>query len=498
MVNPQIKAFMEAQGFEALTFNDVSMETRYADFLPAEASIVSQFSRNITLNAPFVSAAMDTVTESGMAIEMAKLGGIGVIHKNLQPAVQAEQAAKVKQYLHGLIQKPIVFHQNLKVADLLRTKDEQHYTFSGFPIVDDSDRLVGILTSRDVKYLTDYNITVADAMTRNLVVGTANTDMTEAFEIMRKNKVGKLPIVDREGRLCGLYSFHDVRTLLKNIEPNYNRDARHRLRVAAAVGPYDDERIAALVAAEVDALVLDTAHGYSKGVIETLKQLKKDYPQVDVVAGNVCTAEGAAALYEAGADGVKVGIGPGSICTTRVVAGVGIPQLTAIFQANEAIKDRIPIIADGGIAHSGDVAKAIAVGASCVMMGSALAGTEECPGERILHQGRTYVIYRGMGSLDAMRKGKGSRERYGVSAECATEKLVPQGIEGMIPYRGSVSEVLNQYIGGLRFSLGYCGARTIAALQENARFVRVSSAGLHEAHPHDVIVQKDAPNYRAT
>ena len=335
-------------------------------------------------------------------------------------------------------------------------------------------------------------------MTRNLVVGTANTDMTEAFEIMRKNKVGKLPIVDREGRLCGLYSFHDVRTLLKNIEPNYNRDARHRLRVAAAVGPYDDERIAALVAAEVDALVLDTAHGYSKGVIETLKQLKKDYPQVDVVAGNVCTAEGAAALYEAGADGVKVGIGPGSICTTRVVAGVGIPQLTAVFQANEAIKDRIPIIADGGIAHSGDVAKAIAVGASCVMMGSALAGTEECPGERILHQGRTYVIYRGMGSLDAMRKGKGSRERYGVSAECATEKLVPQGIEGMIPYRGSVSEVLNQYIGGLRFSLGYCGARTIAALQENARFVRVSSAGLHEAHPHDVIVQKDAPNYRAT
>jgi len=498
MVNPQIKAFMEAQGFEALTFNDVSMETRYADFLPAEASIVSQFSRNITLNAPFVSAAMDTVTESGMAIEMAKLGGIGVIHKNLQPAVQAEQAAKVKQYLHGLIQKPIVFHQNLKVADLLRIKDEQHYTFSGFPIVDDSDRLVGILTSRDVKYLTDYNITVADAMTRNLVVGTANTDMTEAFEIMRKNKVGKLPIVDREGRLCGLYSFHDVRTLLKNIEPNYNRDARHRLRVAAAVGPYDDERIAALVAAEVDALVLDTAHGYSKGVIETLKQLKKDYPQVDVVAGNVCTAEGAAALYEAGADGVKVGIGPGSICTTRVVAGVGIPQLTAVFQANEAIKDRIPIIADGGIAHSGDVAKAIAVGASCVMMGSALAGTEECPGERILHQGRTYVIYRGMGSLDAMRKGKGSRERYGVSAECATEKLVPQGIEGMIPYRGSVSEVLNQYIGGLRFSLGYCGARTIAALQENARFVRVSSAGLHEAHPHDVIVQKDAPNYRAT
>jgi IMP dehydrogenase len=498
MVNPHIKAFMEAQGYEALTFNDVSMETRYADFLPAEASIASQFSRNIALNAPFVSAAMDTVTESSMAIEMAKLGGIGVIHKNLQPAEQAEQAAKVKQYLHGLIQKPVIFHQNMKVVELMQVKEEQNYTFSGFPIIDDDERLVGILTSRDVKYLTDYNITVAEAMTRNLVVGTVNTDMTEAFEIMRKNKVGKLPIVDRAGRLCGLYSFHDVRTLLKNIEPNYNRDARHRLRVAAAVGPYDEERIAALAAVEVDALVLDTAHGYSKGVIETLKLLKKDYPQIDVVAGNVCNGEGAAALYEAGADGVKVGIGPGSICTTRVVAGVGIPQLTAVFQANEAVKGRIPIIADGGIAHSGDVAKAIAVGASSVMMGSALAGTEECPGERILHQGRTYVIYRGMGSLDAMRKGKGSRERYGVSAECATEKLVPQGIEGMIPYRGSVAEVLNQYIGGLRFSLGYCGARNIAALQENARFVRVSTAGLNEAHPHDVIVQKDAPNYRAT
>ncbi|MBR6374480.1 MAG: IMP dehydrogenase, partial [Victivallales bacterium] len=276
------------------------------------------------------------------------------------------------------------------------------------------------------------------------------------------------------------------------------RDGRHRLRVAAAVGPNDWERIEALVAVETDALILDTAHGHSKGVLDTLKEIKKRYPGVDVVAGNVCTSEGAKALYEAGADAVKVGIGPGSICTTRVVAGVGVPQLTAIYNAAKVIGDEIPIIADGGITHSGDVAKALAVGASSVMMGSALAGTEESPGERILHQGRTYVAYRGMGSLEAMRCGKGSRERYGVAADTLSDKLVPQGIEAMIPYRGAVADVLNQYIGGLRFSLGYCGARNIPQLQEKARFVRVSSAGLHEAHPHDVIAQKDAPNYRTT
>ncbi len=498
MINAYMRTFMDSQGYEALTFNDVSLETRYADFLPAEANIASLFSRNISLNAPFVSAAMDTVTEAAMAIEMAKNGGIGVIHKNLTPLQQAEQASRVKQYLHGLIPKPVVFHQNIKVAELIAAKEEQNYNFNGFPILDDQDRVVGILTSRDIKYLTNYDMTVQEVMTKDLVIGKPTTSMEEAFDIMRRNKVGKLPIIDKDGRLCGLYSFHDVRTLLKNIEPNFNRDAKHRLRVAAAVGPYDWERIAALAEVETDALVLDTAHGHSKGVLETLRLLKKDYPHIDVVAGNVCTSDAATALCEAGADAVKVGIGPGSICTTRVVAGVGVPQLTAIYNAAKAVSGDVPVIADGGIEHSGDVAKAIAVGASCVMMGSALAGTEECPGERILHQGRTYVIYRGMGSIDAMRKGKGSRERYGVDAEVTTEKLVPQGIEGMIPYRGFVADVLNQYIGGLHFALGYCGARTIAAMQESAHFVRVSSAGLHEAHPHNVIVQKDAPNYRAT
>ncbi|NLF94330.1 MAG: IMP dehydrogenase, partial [Oligosphaeraceae bacterium] len=367
-----------------------------------------------------------------------------------------------------------------------------------FPILDDHDRLVGLLTGRDVKFLTSLDIPVSQAMSTNLVVGTPETSMQEALDIMQRNRVGKLPLVDKQGKLCGLYSFQDVRSLTKNINPNFNRDPQHRLRVAAAVGPYDYERIEALVAVGVDALILDTAHGHSKGVLETLREIKRRHPEVEVVAGNICTEEGAKALLMAGADAIKVGIGPGSICTTRVVAGVGIPQLTAVYNAWKAVKDSIPIIADGGIAHSGDVAKAIAVGASCVMMGSALAVTEECPGERILHQGRTYVIYRGMGSIDAMRHGKGSRERYGVSADTAEENLVPQGIEGMIPYRGLVADVLKQYIGGLRFSLGYCGARNIAQLQENAHFVRISSSGLQEAHPHDVIVQKDAPNYRAT
>jgi len=489
---------MESFGYDALTFNDVSMEVRYAEFLPDDTDLHSKFSRNISLNAPFISAAMDTVTGSRMAIEMAKLGGIGVIHKNFTPKKQAEEAAKVKQYLNGIILKPVTYGPDMTVADVMNDRDEKKYSFNGFPILDNNGVLIGLLTGRDVRFLKDMNVSVKDAMATKLITGTLGTTIQEAFELMRRNRVGKLPVVDKEGHLKGLYSFHDAKTLMDNVEPNYNRDANHCLRVAAAIGPYDYERIEALVNVGVDALVLDTAHGHSKGVIDALKDIKKKYPQVDVVVGNVCTYEGAKALYENGADAVKVGIGPGSICTTRVVAGVGVPQLTAVYRAWKAIGDRIPIIADGGIAHSGDVAKALAVGASCVMMGSALAGTEECPGERVLHQGRTYVIYRGMGSVDAMKKGKGSRERYGVSTSLDEEKLVPQGIQGMIPYRGYVGDVLNQYAGGLKFSLGYCGARNIKELQGNARLVRVSSAGLHEAHPHDVIVQKDAPNYQAS
>ncbi len=498
MVNEHIAEFMESFPHEALTFNDVSMEVYYADFLPGEASTVSKFSRNIGLNVPFVSAAMDTVTEHKMAIAMAKLGGIGVIHKNLTPARQAAEAAAVKHYLNGVIENPVTFHKGQKVYEIIAERASKDYKFSGFPILDEKDRLCGLFTHRDQKFMTNYDVPVEAVMTTSLVTAPKGTDMNQALEIMLKNKVGKLPLVDKEGRLAGLYSLQDVRTLIDRMEPNYNRDSQHRLRVAAAVGIYDAERIDALVSVGTDALVVDSAHGHSKNVMETVREIKRQYPQVDVIAGNVCTTEGARAMLECGADAVKVGIGPGSICTTRVVAGVGIPQLTAIYNAYKAVGDEIPIIADGGIAHSGDIAKALAVGASNVMMGSALAGTEECPGERILHQGRTYVIYRGMGSVDAMRHGKGSRERYGVSAETAESRLVPQGIEGMIPFRGSVGEVVNQYAGGLRFSLGYLGARTIPELQQHARFWRVSAAGLQEAHPHNVIMQKDAPNYSAS
>ena len=497
MVNKDIAEFMDSFKREALTFNDVTMEVCYADFLPGEASTQSRFSRNITLNAPFISAAMDTVTESRMAIAMAKLGGIGVIHKNLSPEQQAEQVAQVKHYLNGVIERPVTFRSDMKVYEIITEKSNNNYKFSGFPIVDENGRLVGIFTSRDLKFMTAYDVTVDKVMSSKLVTAPVGTSMEKAMKLMLEHKVGKLPLVDKEGRLAGLYSLNDVRTLIEKMEPNFNRDAQHRLRAAAAVGPHDFRRIDALVKAGVDALIVDSAHGHSKNVMDTVREIKATYANVDVVAGNVCTVEGARALLDAGADAIKVGIGPGSICTTRVVAGVGVPQLTAIYNAWKGVGDAVPIIADGGIAHSGDVPKALAVGAQCVMMGSALAGTEECPGERILHQGRTYVIYRGMGSVDAMRHGHGSRERYGVSQDLSEEKLVPQGIEGMIPFRGPVADVLNQYMGGLRFALGYVGARSIPELQKNVRFWRVSPSGLNEAHPHNVIMQKDAPNYSA-
>jgi IMP dehydrogenase len=498
MGNPHIDAFMAEAGSTGLTFDDVSLVTQYADFLPAETDVTTRFSRRISLNTPFVSAAMDTVTESRLAIAIAKLGGIGVIHKNLGPQEQADEVAAVKHYLNGLISSPVVFYNDMRVADVLAAKATRKYTFSGFPILDRSDRLVGILTARDMKFLTDFDVTVESVMTPNPITVGPGTSMTEAFQVMLDRKVGKLPIIDASRHLLGLYSFNDLRSLIDNMEPEFNRDAQHRLRVAAAVGPHDEARIEALVKADVDALVVDTAHGHSKGVIETVRMLKQRYPALDVIAGNVGTGEGAADLVKAGADAVKVGIGPGSICTTRVVAGVGIPQLTAIYQAARAVAGAVPVIADGGVSYSGDAAKAIAVGASCVMMGAALAGTEECPGERILHQGRTYVVYRGMGSLDAMKAGRGSRERYSQGEVENHEKLIPQGVEGMIPYRGPLADVLHQFVGGLRFALGYCGARSIPELQGKARLVRVSPAGRQEAHPHDVTVIKDAPNYRAT
>ena len=495
MGNTFLDEFMAQYKFEGLTFDDISMQTQYADFLPDESDISSNFTRNIRLNVPFVSAAMDTVTESTMAIAMAKLGGIGVIHKNLAVDVQADEVKKVKQYLNGLIRHPVVFHEDVTVEALLNEKEEKKYSFSGFPIVDSNGKLVGIITSRDIKFLQDYKMKVADVMTKDLISAPVSTPMQEAFQIMQKNKVGKLPLVDENGCLKGLYSFLDTKTLIENMEPAYNRDSEHRLRVAAAIGPYDFERAAALAEAGVDAMVLDTAHGHSKGVVETVAKLKKLYSNIDVVAGNIATYEAAVDLLKAGVDAIKVGIGPGSICTTRVVAGIGTPQVTAIYQAAKAVQGAVPIIADGGIKQSGDVAKALAVGASCVMMGSALAGTQESPGEKIIHQGRRFVIYRGMGSLEAMKTGQGSRERYGQPDVDEDAKLVPQGIEGMVPFRGPVQNVIFQFAGGVRYSFGYCGARNIDELHAKAQLVRVTSAGLREAHPHDVTMLKDAPNY---
>ncbi|OGV48178.1 MAG: IMP dehydrogenase [Lentisphaerae bacterium GWF2_52_8] len=486
---------MSSFKYEGLTFDDVSLITQYADILPDEASVSSQFTRRIKLNIPFASAAMDTVTESEMAIAMARLGGIGVIHKNMNTDNQASEVRKVKHYLNGLIRKPVVFHPEQTVGDMLQEKAKCNYSFSGFPIVEKDGKLVGILTARDIKFLTDTSVKLKDIMTRELLTAPEGTPLKKAFQIMVKNKVGKLPTVDKKGNLAGLYSFHDVKTLIENIEPDFNRDKDHKLVVAAAIGPYDEARAAALADAGVDVFVVDTAHGHSKGVIETVKLLKKCYPGIDVLAGNIATGEAAKALLDAGVDAVKVGIGPGSICTTRVVAGVGVPQLTAVYDVAKMIGNEVPIIADGGIKQSGDVAKALAVGGSAVMMGSIFASTLESPGEKIFHHGRRYVIYRGMGSVEAMKTARGSRERYGQADVDDPKKLVPQGIEGMVPFRGSVGDVLHQFVGGLRYSFGYCGARDLKEFHEKAKLIRVSSAGLKEAHPHSITMLKDAPNY---
>jgi IMP dehydrogenase len=495
--NPHLHSFMEQRPFEGLTFDDVSLVTQYADFLPDEADIRSRLTTRITLNIPFVSAAMDTVTEARMAIAMAMLGGIGIIHKNLSAEDQAREVSAVKHHLNGLIRRPIVFRDTDTLDTVQRTRRERGYGFSGFPILDAQDRLVGILTSADIKFATDPGARVSDVMTANVISAPPETTLQEAYVLMKRNRIGKLPLV-QSGKLVGLYSFTDVRTLVENVQPLYNRDARYRLRVGAAIGPRDQARVELLAHEDVDVVVVDTAHGHSKGVLEMVRWVKAHFPAMDVIAGNIATGEAALALREAGADAVKVGIGPGSICTTRVVAGVGVPQITAIYACAKALGDSIPIVADGGVRHSGDVPKALAAGADSVMAGALFAGTEESPGEKIIHQGRQYVVYRGMGSLAAMREGMASRERYGQSSALEEDELVPQGIEGIVPYAGTVGTVMTQYSGGLRAALGYCGCRTVADLQQRGRFVRVTLAGVREAHPHDVKIIKEAPNYRST
>lgn len=496
-MNKYIDDFMAEFKYTGLTFDDVSLVTQYADFLPNETDVSSKFTRNISLKIPFVSAAMDTVTNSEMAITLAKKGGIGVIHKNMSIEDHAKAVRRVKKHSNGLIENPVCFNVDDTIETVLNTKVQKNFNFNGFPILGPQGKLRGILTAKDLKFVNDYQTKVSDVMTKDLVTAAEGTSLDEAYKIMLDTKLGKLPLVTEDGTLIGLYSFHDVGALCSNSVQSFNLDDNYQLRCAAAMSPYDFDRAEALVDAGVDALVLDTAHGHSKGVIETVREVKKRWPQVDVVAGNVGTGEGAAALVEAGADAVKVGIGPGSICTTRVVAGVGIPQISAIYQAFKAVPAEIPIIADGGIKQSGDVAKAISVGASCVMVGSLLAGTEESPGEKVVHQGRRYVVYRGMGSLEAMKAGQGSKERYSQGDVHDPSQLIPQGVEGRVPFRGEAASVLHQYAGGLNFSLGYCGAKSIKEFQETAKLIRVTASGLKEAHPHDIQVAKDAPNYRA-
>jgi IMP dehydrogenase len=480
-----------------LTYDDVTLVTQYADFLPDDTSLKTRLTSRIEMNIPFVSAAMDTVTEAPMAIAMALAGGIGVIHKNLTEDEQAAQVARVKHYLNGLIARPVCFHENEEVGYLISEKRRRGLKFGGFPILDDQDRLVGMVAGQDIRYCNRSTDKLSEIMTKATVTAAPGTSLEEAYEIMRQHKIGKLPLVDKDGKLAGLYSFSDVQQLIENQNPLYNRDAKHRLRVSASVsgGTGDYQRMEKLAAEEVDVVVVDSAHGHTKGIMDMVKWIAKHYPEIDIIAGNIATSEAAIALRDAGAHAVKVGIGPGSICTTRVVCGVGIPQLTAIYNARKALQGSIPVIGDGGIKLSGDVPKAIVAGADSVMLGSVLAGTEESPGEKIINGGRQYVIYRGMGSLAALKNGKGSRARYFQDNE-SDDDLVPQGIEGMVPYSGPVHRIMTQFCGGLSASLGYCGCRTIAELQERGKFYRVTANGVREAHPHDVTITKEAPNYR--
>lgn len=480
----------EKFGPTALTFDDVLLVPAASEVLPRDVDVTTWFSRNIRLNVPLVSAGMDTVTEARMAIAIAREGGIGVIHKNMPVERQAAEVDKVKRSEHGVITDPFFLSPTHRVRDALALMERYH--ISGVPICEDDGRLVGIITNRDIRFEENLDRPIGEVMTREqLITAPVGTTLEEAKRILGRYRIEKLPLVDEHFRLRGLITIKDIEKARRY--PNSAKDARGRLLVAAAVGVGKGslERAEALVAAGVDALVVDTAHGHSRSVIEFTALLKETFPQVDVVAGNVATAEGAAALIEAGADAVKVGLGPGSICTTRVVAGIGVPQLTAVYEcAREASRHGVPVIADGGIKYSGDIVKAIAAGAQSVMIGSLFAGTEESTGELEIFQGRSFKVYRGMGSLGAMREG--SEDRY---FQEGAPKLVPEGVEGRVPYRGPLSETVYQLVGGLRAGMGYCGCRTIEELRVRGRFIRITGAGLRESHPHDVQITKEAPNY---
>jgi len=476
---------------EGLTFDDVLLVPAYSEVLPREVDLSTRFSRNITLKSPIVSAAMDTVTEARLAIAIAREGGIGVIHKNMPIDEQARQVRKVKRAESVMIHDPITLHKEGKVEDAMNLMQE--YKIGGIPVVDENKKLIGIVTNRDLRFERDIKRPISEIMTHDVITAPQKSDLESAAQILQKHKIEKLPIVDDKGILIGLITYKDI-TKAKD-RPNSCKDHLGRLRVAAGVGVTFDtmDRIKALVEAEVDAIIIDTAHGHSKGVIETLKVAKTAYPKLDIIVGNIATPQAALALVEAGADGVKVGIGPGSICTTRVVAGVGYPQLSAIYEVYTALKDKgIPVIADGGIRYSGDIVKALAAGADTIMAGSLFAGVEESPGETIIYNSRKYKSYRGMGSIEAMQQG--SKDRYFQDVEDDIKKLVPEGIAARVPYKGTLAEVIYQMLGGLRAGMGYCGASTIMQLH-SAKFVRVTSSGIIESHPHDVTITSEAPNY---
>lgn len=477
---------------EGLTYDDVLLVPAYSEVLPREVDTRTFLTKKIQLNIPLISAAMDTITESDLAIALAQAGGIGMLHKNMSIEAQAQEVRKVKRSESGMIQDPVVLNEKAVVQDAFKIMKENK--IGGIPVVDENNKLVGIVTNRDLRFQKDMSIPIVDLMTKdNLVVAPIGTNLVQAEEILQDHKIEKLPVVDENGILKGLITFKDIQKF-KHF-PSAAKDEHGRLRVGAAVGVTHDtiERIAALVEAGVDVVTIDTAHGHSKGVIDKLKEVKAQFPDLQVIVGNIATGDAATALADAGADAVKVGIGPGSICTTRIIAGVGVPQLYAVYECAKALKGRgVPIIADGGIKQTGDIAKAIASGANTIMAGSLFAGVEEAPGETIIYEGRKFKSYRGMGSIEAMEHG--SKDRYFQDVEDDIKKLVPEGIVGRVPYKGTLAEVVYQYVGGLKASMGYCGAGTIQKLQE-AKFVKITGAGLRESHPHNIAITKEAPNY---
>ncbi len=478
---------------EGLTYDDVLLVPAFSEVLPREVNIQAKFTRNIVINVPIVSAAMDTVTESRMAIAMAQEGGIGVLHKNMSIEQQAMKVRKVKRAESGMIIDPVTLPTTALVKDAKANMAE--FSIGGIPIVDNSGKLIGIVTNRDLRFEKNNQRPIAEVMTsKNLVTVSEGTSLEQAEGILQENKIEKLPVVDKDYKLVGLITFRDITKLTQ--KPNANKDQYGRLRVAAAIGVTPDalERAQALVAAGVDAVVIDTAHGHTKGVVGILKEVKGKFPDLEVIVGNIATGEAAKYLVAAGADAVKVGIGPGSICTTRVVAGVGFPQFSAVLEVAAAIQGSgVPVIADGGIRYTGDIPKAIAAGADTVMLGSLLAGTKESPGETIIYEGRKFKSYRGMGSVEAMKEG--SKDRYFQDVEDDIKKLVPEGIVGRVPYKGDLYESIHQFVGGLRAGMGYCGAKDIATLQRTGRFVKITASGINESHPHDVTITNESPNY---